>query len=111
MRCEGSARAFASVAAIRAMAQALIEPTVISWEGRGQSHFQLAFSYEVGRSVSPQCPLRPPTLLHALWAPRAALPSRRSPSSPRKTGPRFSLPVPPFCNVRRCLQGTNDYSR
>lgn len=51
MRCEGSARAFASVAAIRAMAQALIEPTVISWEGRGQSHFQLAFSYEVGRSL------------------------------------------------------------
>ena len=44
-------RAFALVAAIRAMAQALIEPTVISWEGRGQSHFQLAFSYEVGRSL------------------------------------------------------------
>jgi hypothetical protein len=62
VRCEGSARAFALVAAIRAMAQALIEPTVISWEGRGQSHFQLAFSYEVGLSVCPQCPLRPPTL-------------------------------------------------
>ena len=25
--------------------QALIEPTVISWEGRGATHFQLAFSY------------------------------------------------------------------
>ena len=25
--------------------QGLIEPTVISWEGRGDTHFQLAFSY------------------------------------------------------------------
>lgn len=30
---------------VRADRQSLIEPTTISWEGRGDSHFQLSFSY------------------------------------------------------------------
>jgi selenocysteine lyase/cysteine desulfurase len=31
---------------VRQERQPLIEPTVISWEGRGETHFQLAFSYQ-----------------------------------------------------------------
>eukprot|EP00466_Bigelowiella_natans_P004748 jgi/Bigna1/74082/fgenesh1_pg.27_\ len=38
---------------VRRDRQALIEPTTISWEGRGLSHFQTAFSYTGTASYSP----------------------------------------------------------
>ena len=37
---------------VRPELQALVEPTVISWEGRGATHFQLAFSYVGTTDVS-----------------------------------------------------------